>query len=145
MGDSKEDWYRVRGGTQGPALLIADRFKANMTYTTPVAAIRAVSQSTQSQQQRRQQQQQEQQQQQQQQKDRPLEVVTVSGTRIAAGRVLLAGLSAPCLLNLDFDPPLPASTAQLLARLPLGTSLKYVDLARERERERDRCALHTPC
>ena len=50
----------------------------------------------------------------------------VSPRSIRAGRVLLAGLSTPCLLGLDFAPPLPAATAQLLARLPMGTSLKYM-------------------
>ena len=39
--------------------------------------------------------------------------------------MLLAGLAPPLLNGIDFDPLLPAGTAQLLQRVPMGTSLKY--------------------
>eukprot|EP00947_MAST-08B_sp_MAST-8B-sp1_P003989 g3989.t1 len=101
VGDPTEDWWRVKGGSQAPALRLAERFKANITYRQPVTRIARVS-------------------------PEQLEVTTASGLRVRARHVLLAGLTAPCLLDLDFDPPLPASHAQLLARLPLGTSMKYM-------------------
>ncbi|KAH8048287.1 amine oxidase [Aureococcus anophagefferens] len=95
----KEDWYRVRGGTQGPALALAARL--DVDYDTPADSVAKNSDGT-------------------------FAVVSLAARRAyVADRVLLAGLAPPLLNGIDFDPLLPAGTAQLLQRVPMGTSLKY--------------------
>ena len=54
------------------------------------------------------------------------QVTTLNGTKLAARQVLLAGVPPPALLGITMEPPLPRDAAQLMQRLPLGTSLKYM-------------------
>lgn len=95
----KEDWYRVVGGTQAPPLELARRLGERITYEAPVDAVRRSP-------------------------DGGWEA-RVGDDRYVAPNILLAGLPPPLLANLDFEPPLPAATAQLLQRWPMGASLKY--------------------
>jgi len=100
VGSPVEDWWRVRGGTQGPALALAARFQANITLSSPVRLLQEL----------------------------PSGVTRVTSDRLVveARHVLMAGLSPPVLSSVAFDPPLGRDTMQLLSTLPLGTSLKYM-------------------
>ncbi|KAK3269121.1 hypothetical protein CYMTET_22415 [Cymbomonas tetramitiformis] len=97
IGGDDEDFYRVRGGTQGPLLSIYDRVSDNVTLSSPVWQVVSSKDS-----------------------------VTVTSKRrsVKAKRVLLTGPPS-ALLGIQMDPPLTGDKAQLLSHMPLGTSLKY--------------------
>lgn len=124
-----EDWWRIRGGSQGPALRLAQRLNGSITLNAPVRAVT-----------------------QQPRRHRgcgaggsgngsgsdcdshgsdasdddvELVVETAAGETLRARHVVLAGLPPPLVAGLTFSPPLPADTYELLSRMPLGSSLKY--------------------
>jgi monoamine oxidase len=97
---NKEDWFRVRGGTQGPALALADALGDRVAYRSPATAVTMMA-------------------------DGRWAVTVLGGREVVASKVLLAGLPPPVLSDLRFDPELPGATDQLLQRWPMGTSLKY--------------------
>jgi len=102
VGAPSEDWYRVQGGTQGPALAIAEGLKGRISLNSPVKSVKKLP-------------------------GERLGVFVEGGEqRLDAKHVLIAGLAAPVWSAIDFTPPLPADTLQLLARLSLGSSLKYM-------------------
>lgn len=95
----KEDLWRVRGGTQGPAQKLAAGMRLQLQLGARVSDIISSG---------------------------PDKFTVVSTRGVVMGRhVLIAGLSAPLVLGIHFHPPLPADVAQLFQRYPLGTSLKY--------------------
>jgi len=104
--------YRVRGGTQKIPLTIAAQLGQNVVLSDPVASIRAGSAGAAS-------------------KSRwsmlresGVEVHTRGGLTYQAKAAIVTG-PPEALLSLDFEPPLPGVQAQLLQRMPMGTSLKY--------------------
>jgi len=100
VGSEDEDYYRIRGGSQGPALRLAEALGGErLTLASPV---RAISRRD----------------------DGRWEVRSTRRTLVAK-HVLLAGLPPALLLGIAFEPALPGDLAQLLQRVPLGTSLKY--------------------
>jgi len=51
-------------------------------------------------------------------------VTTRDGVKYSAAAVIVTG-PPPTVLNIDFEPPLAGTTAQLLQRMPMGTSMKF--------------------
>jgi monoamine oxidase len=100
VGDPTEDQFRVENGTQGPVLTIARTMLANITLEAPVTRI-------------------------QRQANGNTRVESGKGD-VVARHVLVAGLSPPVYARIEQGPPLPAEEFQLLSRLSLGTSLKYM-------------------
>lgn len=94
-----DDQYRFRGGTQAPLLRVQQLHPHNITTSSPCHRIT---------------------------RDRHTGVHTLESDRITlkARYVVLTG-SPSALAELAFEPPLDHSTAQLLQRMPMGTSMKY--------------------
>jgi monoamine oxidase len=93
--------FRVRGGTQALPLAIAAKLgPSRLTLGDPVKSVRVI-------------------------KENEVHVQTRSGRLFVAKTVILTG-SPPAMLGISFDPPLPTVHAQLLQRMPMGTSRKFI-------------------
>jgi len=90
--------FRVRGGTQAIAFAIAAKLGKNVTLNSPVEAVDASS--------------------------KDIQVRTRDGLHFRTSAVVVTG-PPPTVLGIDFHPALPGVQAQLLQRMPMGTSLKY--------------------
>lgn len=102
--------YRVRGGTQAIPLAIADKLGSDrLTLGDAVTEVCVQSAEEFS----------------SCDCDHPIKVTTKSGRVFTAKAVILTG-SPPAILGIHFDPPLPAVQAQLLQRMPMGTSRKFI-------------------
>lgn len=101
VGSDYEDYYRVRGGTQGPALRLSEGLGGaeRLTLSSPVRAVSRL--------------------------DGGRWEVRSDRRTLLARHVLFAGLPPALLLGIAFEPALPGAIAQLLQRLPLGTCMKY--------------------
>ena len=104
-----EQQYRVRGGTQAPAIRMAEDLGKNvMHYSSPVTLIKQFP------------------------KNGTVSVyVTPQGeldTTLSVNAKFVVLTGPPPTLNryIEFDPPLPPSKRQLFERLPLGNSVKAV-------------------
>ena len=101
-----EQQYRVRGGTQAPAIKMAEELgQSVMHYNSPVTLIKQFSNGTVS------------------------VYVTPQGeldTTLSVNAKFVVLTGPPPTLNryIEFDPPLPASKRQLFERLPMGNSVK---------------------
>jgi len=100
VGSLTEDWWRVERGTQGPALALASILSSNITFSAPVTSIRRLPSGKSA-------------------------LMSAQG-ELLARNVLIAGLSPPVYAAISQEPPLSADDFQLLSRLSLGTSLKYM-------------------
>lgn len=99
VGSEGEDYYRIRGGSQGPALRLAEAVGADrLTFSSPVTAVRRSG-------------------------DR-WEVRSARRTLLAKF-VIFAGLPPALLLGIAFEPALPGITSQMLQRTPMGDCMKY--------------------
>eukprot|EP00931_Biecheleriopsis_adriatica_P104865 TRINITY_DN79482_c0_g1_i1.p1 TRINITY_DN79482_c0_g1~~TRINITY_DN79482_c0_g1_i1.p1 ORF type:complete len:592 (+),score=59.40 TRINITY_DN79482_c0_g1_i1:3-1778(+) len=98
-----DDQYRMRGGTQAPLLKVAELLSHELTLSSPVRSVTAINSSESS--------------------SKQFEVVSDRGTFIAR-KVIVTG-PPPVLAGISFLPPLHATQAQLLQRMPMGTSLKF--------------------
>mmetsp|Transcript_8547 Transcript_8547/g.16221 ORF Transcript_8547/g.16221 Transcript_8547/m.16221 type:complete len:506 (+) Transcript_8547:30-1547(+) len=99
IGSAKEDFWRIRGGSQGPAQALAAQMQKQLRLQSRVSQVHAGGAGK--------------------------HVLSSTSGEVVARHVLIAGLSAPLISGIHFQPPLPADVAQLLQRYPLGTSLKY--------------------
>eukprot|EP00929_Paragymnodinium_shiwhaense_P083690 TRINITY_DN44692_c0_g1_i2.p1 TRINITY_DN44692_c0_g1~~TRINITY_DN44692_c0_g1_i2.p1 ORF type:complete len:512 (-),score=89.74 TRINITY_DN44692_c0_g1_i2:3-1538(-) len=95
-----DDVYRMRGGTQAPLLRAAT--KLNVTLSSPVRRIERLHAVG----------------------SKGVFQVTSEKAVIRASYVVVTG-PPPALQAISFEPPLSANHAQLLQRMPMGTSLKY--------------------
>jgi len=89
--------YRVRGGTQAIPLKIAAQLGNRVVLGDPVQSITA--------------------------SPKGVTVRTRRGQLHNAAAAILTGAPA-MVLGINFDPPLPGTAAQLLQRMPMGTSMK---------------------
>lgn len=94
--------YRVRGGTQAVPLAIAN--KLGPKRLTLGDAVKGIQVKTEGQQ---------------------VCVTTKSGKTFICKALIVTG-SPPAILSIDFDPPLPSIHSQLLQRMPMGTSRKFM-------------------
>jgi len=99
VGSPREDFWRVRGGTQGPAQILAKQMQEHLYLRAPVTEVHELSGGK--------------------------RLILSTRAKVVAKEVLIAGLSPPLVLGIRFHPPLPADVDQLLQRYPLGTSLKF--------------------
>ena len=128
-----DDQYRLRGGTQAVPLRIAEMLKANLTLSSPVISISATTPAASGDEAAR---------------GKGDEgavgevgeegrkeghgpyIVTSGKVTVRAKNVVITG-SPSALLSMAFDPPMSASDAQLLQRMPMGTSLKFFAIYEE--------------
>lgn len=103
-----DNQFRVRGGTQAIPLAVAAMLGDNVSLRSPVRSVLA----------------------------RPgpvaggVTVHTQDGRQYHAAAVVVTG-PPPVVLAIDFTPPLPGAQAQLLQRMPMGTSLKFAAVYRQ--------------
>mmetsp|Transcript_43858 Transcript_43858/g.102444 ORF Transcript_43858/g.102444 Transcript_43858/m.102444 type:complete len:512 (+) Transcript_43858:2-1537(+) len=98
-GSGEEDYWRVRGGSQGPAKHMAAQLGDALWLGARVAAIHMLP-------------------------DNGYAVHSSRGV-VKAKHVILAGLTPTLITAIDVQPPLDGGLAQLFQRMPLGTSMKY--------------------
>jgi len=94
-----DDQYRLRGGTQAPVLVLHEQKKINVTLSSPVSHVQHVEHTG---------------------------LFTVRSERVTlhARYVVVTGSPAP-VSGMQFKPALDRFNAQLLQRMPMGTSMKF--------------------
>eukprot|EP00928_Gymnodinium_smaydae_P005700 TRINITY_DN11952_c0_g1_i1.p1 TRINITY_DN11952_c0_g1~~TRINITY_DN11952_c0_g1_i1.p1 ORF type:complete len:605 (-),score=87.61 TRINITY_DN11952_c0_g1_i1:78-1892(-) len=93
-----DERFRVRGGSQAIPLAIAARMQSNITFGAVVRTIHS--------------------------KPDGVQISTDNGKKLLAKVAIVTGPPA-VLLGIQFVPPLSGIQAQLLQRMPMGTSLKF--------------------
>ena len=98
--------YRIRGGSQAVAQALADRLGADrLTLGDAVQSVVASKSLD---------------------KGDSIITVTLQSGRILRAKTVIVTGSPPVVLGIRFDPPLPQVHAQLLQRMPMGTSRKVI-------------------
>mmetsp|Transcript_28535 Transcript_28535/g.40125 ORF Transcript_28535/g.40125 Transcript_28535/m.40125 type:complete len:516 (-) Transcript_28535:86-1633(-) len=98
-GSGGEDFWRVRGGSQAPAIRMAAQLGEDLQLGAHVTAIHR--------------------------RDNSLYEVHSSKGVVVAKHVIVAGLTPSLITAIDFQPPLDGAMDQLLERMPVGTTMKY--------------------
>lgn len=98
-GSGDEDYWRVRGGSQAPAIRMAAQLGGDLQLGAHVTAIHRRANSL-------------------------YEVHSSKGV-VVAKHVIVAGLTPSLISAIDFQPPLDGAMDQLLERMPVGTTMKY--------------------
>ncbi|CAE8634792.1 unnamed protein product [Polarella glacialis] len=96
--------FRVRGGTQAIPMTIAAGMRDKIALGSPVQMLQSGSTG--------------------------IIARTLNGTEYRARAAIVTG-PPPAILGINFDPPLRAPDAQLLQRMPMGTSLKIAAVYRQ--------------
>eukprot|EP00927_Polykrikos_kofoidii_P045478 TRINITY_DN39487_c0_g1_i1.p1 TRINITY_DN39487_c0_g1~~TRINITY_DN39487_c0_g1_i1.p1 ORF type:complete len:544 (-),score=66.42 TRINITY_DN39487_c0_g1_i1:16-1647(-) len=94
-----DDTYRVRGGTQAiPLAILASLGHNRVSLSSPVRSIESA--------------------------DGVVRAVTHDGRVVEAKAAVVTG-PPPTVLGIEFSPPLKGADAQLLQRMPMGSSMKF--------------------
>lgn len=96
--DGPDNKYRVRGGMQAVPIAMAARLGKNISLEAAVEVINASSQN--------------------------IQIHTRNGLQLSSAAVVVTGPPST-FLGIDFSPPLTGVHAQLMQRMPMGTSMKF--------------------